>query len=49
MPEAAASLLVRDGKARVGVISSSAHTGAVVRLEPVARWQVEGTVAEPRP
>jgi tetratricopeptide (TPR) repeat protein len=39
--DAAVSLQVRDGQARVGVNVTSAHPGAVVRLDPVARWEVD--------
>ena len=39
--DAAVSLQVRDGKARVGVSVSGEYRGATVCLEPVARWQAD--------
>jgi len=45
--EAALSLLVADGRARVGVSVTEAHAGAVVRLEPVARWQMDLAPGKP--
>ena len=39
--DAAVSLQVRDGAARVGVSVSGIFAGAVVRLEPGPQWQVD--------
>jgi tetratricopeptide (TPR) repeat protein len=39
--EAAVSLQVRDGKARVGVSVTGEYAGAAIRLEPVAEWRAD--------
>lgn len=37
--EAAVSLQIRDGKARVGVSVTGEYAGAAIRLEPLAEWR----------